>query len=96
MNLTGIRGIGSRAFENCERLESVVIPASVVNIGYDAFSNCTDLKRVSLPKGLKGKVDEERVFCYCHDDLKITYRDESAPAKKPTAKKADKKTAKKK
>ena len=92
----GVTSIGCEAFYDCRRLTGIAVPDSVMNIGNRAFAYCSRLTNVSLPKSLKGELDEEDVFCDCCDDLKITYRDESAPAKKPAAKKSAKKTTKKK
>lgn len=39
----GVKYIGAGAFQNCSRLHSVTIPASVCSIADDAFSGCTDL-----------------------------------------------------
>ncbi len=48
----GITKIGAAAFENCENLTRVDIPASVTQIGNSAFSGCKGLKSVTLPGGL--------------------------------------------
>lgn len=47
-----ITAIGDRAFENCARLESAVLPESVIRIGNGAFSGCAKLRSVTLPSGL--------------------------------------------
>ena len=57
-----VRSIGSYAFENCPKLESVTIaegarPQNYNNeyweIGSSAFWNCSSLKRVDIPDGVK-------------------------------------------
>ena len=40
---TGVTSIGSYAFHNCAKLESVTIPNTVASIGNSAFYYCTDL-----------------------------------------------------
>ena len=52
--------IGNRAFYNCRRLSSVIIPESVRAIGDEAFALCPQLD-VSIP-GTVSHVDE-RVAC---------------------------------
>ena len=50
--LTSGESIGSRAFENCDSLMSVIIPASVTSIGSNAFYNCTGLTSVTIGNGV--------------------------------------------
>ncbi|MBR6915162.1 MAG: leucine-rich repeat domain-containing protein, partial [Clostridia bacterium] len=45
----GVKAIGAGAFENCARLETVVIADSVESIGTSAFKNCTSLTSFSVP-----------------------------------------------
>ncbi len=47
-----IRTIGARAFMNCGRLETVVMPSKMLmgSIGESAFAQCTALKNITLPK----------------------------------------------
>ncbi|MBQ1671678.1 MAG: leucine-rich repeat domain-containing protein [Treponema sp.] len=44
--------IADRAFEGCEKLESVKISDSVQEIGAYAFRNCCSLKEIKLPEAL--------------------------------------------
>jgi len=44
--------INISAFENCENLESIVIPDGVATIGNNAFDNCSNLKSISIPKSV--------------------------------------------
>ena len=48
---TGLTEIPEQAFYACEKLESVVLPASVKVIGTGAFSQCA-LSGINLPEGL--------------------------------------------
>lgn len=45
----GVEFIGDYAFQNCEKLYSVVLPESVQGIGSYAFNNCGNLKEIILP-----------------------------------------------
>ncbi len=44
----GTSVIYQSAFSECEEIEAIVIPDSVVDIGVGAFSNCTKLKNVTI------------------------------------------------
>ena len=46
LDLTGVRGIGDRAFSNCFGLTSVTMPDGVTNIGGGAFDGCGNLSSV--------------------------------------------------
>ena len=46
---TGITGVPSFAFQNCENLVSIVIPDNVSTIGASAFSGCRSLPSLQLP-----------------------------------------------
>ena len=48
LDLTGIRGIGDRAFYGCSGLTGVTIGDSVMGIGDEAFDECRRLKRVMM------------------------------------------------
>ncbi len=52
LNLTGVRGIGSEAFEDCRGLTSVTIPDSVTSIGEYAFDDCSGLTSVTIGNGV--------------------------------------------
>ena len=55
---TLVESVGSRAFEGCSSLTSVLLPAtSVTSIGRSAFAKCTSLQSMSLPSRLK-TIDE--------------------------------------
>ncbi|MGI6194088.1 MAG: leucine-rich repeat protein [Clostridiales bacterium] len=44
--------IGNGAFSNCDSLESISLPESLINIGESAFSNCSNLKSIIMPSGI--------------------------------------------
>ena len=45
----GIETIGKyEVFKNCEALESINIPASLIDLGYHAFIGCTALKNITV------------------------------------------------
>lgn len=48
-----VTSIGASAFNGCENLKSVVIPASVNSIGSSAFECCSNLERVTFHEGLE-------------------------------------------
>ena len=41
--------IGTSAFKDCKKLETIVIPDSVISIGTAAFEGCNSLKSMTLP-----------------------------------------------
>ena len=48
-----VTAIADEAFKGCHKMNTVVIPDSVVQLGYGAFANCLCLTKVKLPEGLK-------------------------------------------
>ena len=53
LDLTGIRGIGEKAFYKCADLTgTVVIPYGVVGIGDSAFYGCSGITGVTIPAGV--------------------------------------------
>ena len=50
----GVKSIGSRVLDGCEKLETVILPKSLEKIGASAFSNCAALKTI----GYLGNKDE--------------------------------------
>lgn len=59
----GFHFIQEGAFQNQEKLETVILPDSLTEIQASAFENCTGLRRVTLPEGLKRIGD--RAFAGC-------------------------------
>ncbi len=48
-----VTGIGAKAFENCEVLETIEIPSTITSIGESAFSGCKNLSYVTFSEGLQ-------------------------------------------
>lgn len=47
-----VTAIGSRAFSNCSRLETITIPNSVITIESEAFAECSSLKSITIPNSV--------------------------------------------
>lgn len=58
-----ITEIGSDAFRNCSKLESVNIPSAVTEIGKGAFAFCEVFKEINIPNGVT--VIHDETFYYC-------------------------------
>ena len=48
-----VKAVGTRAFNNCTSLDSLIIEEGVETIGNSAFEACYNLRYVVLPEGLK-------------------------------------------
>ena len=48
-----VTGISNYAFNDCNRLSSIIIPHSITDIGDGAFKNCNSLTSFSIPEGVK-------------------------------------------
>ena len=48
----GTTMIGTRAFSECNNLESITIPDGVTSIGNSAFSDCTSLASITIPDSM--------------------------------------------
>ncbi len=62
---SGVTGVGSCAFEDCEALISAEISDSVTSIGRGAFESCSSLRSVTLPPDLQ--IIESSVFEGCYN-----------------------------
>ncbi len=54
--------IEANAFENCDKIETIKIPASVTSIGDYAFAGCTALTAIDIPEGV------EKIGAYAFKD----------------------------
>ena len=63
--------IESRAFQNCDRLVSVSIPASINYVGLEAFQGCRNLKTVTFEPSssplvfIRDEMSVSKTFCGC-------------------------------
>ena len=48
-----VKAVGSRAFNNCTSIDSLIIEEGVETIGNNAFEYCYNLRYITLPEGLK-------------------------------------------
>ena len=67
----GVTTIGDYAFNFCEGIQSVKIPASVTAIGNGAFQNCHSLTELTLPSELTSIGNGAFFGCYGLKSLKI-------------------------
>lgn len=58
------------AFEDCDTLTRIVLPASLKRLCRGAFENCTSLLEAQLPDGLEELQDD--AFEYCRSLQKVT------------------------
>ncbi|MDY6396366.1 MAG: leucine-rich repeat domain-containing protein [Treponema sp.] len=65
-------GIGSSAFELCQNLPNVTIPAGVTEIGWAAFADCDSLEVVDFAEGSECKTIGDGAFCECSNLKSIT------------------------
>ena len=65
-----VTAIGAHAFDNCIRLENIVIPKSVTMIGFGAFDGCRSLRRVVV-ENPNLQLDKQSVFFNCNPKLEI-------------------------
>lgn len=45
----GVKGIGSRGFDSCEKLIAIRLPNSITQLGENAFADCTGLSELVIP-----------------------------------------------
>lgn len=66
----GTKVIASRAFSDCENLNEVILPNSVISIGESAFWGCTGLASITIPNSVTSIGNE--AFAYCENLNHIT------------------------
>ena len=54
---TPVTRIGAGAFEGCDTVKEIVVPADVSDIGANAFAGCAALTRVNIPGGVTALAD---------------------------------------
>lgn len=69
-----VKTIGTKAFHNCQDLESITLPASLETIESGAFSSCRNLSEIKLPTSLKAI--QSSVFDGC-SSLETVFYDDS-------------------
>ena len=68
---TGLETVGNRAFENCQKLKSIVIPETVTNIEYRAFYNCMALESITLSPSLSSIGEEAFQYCTSLESISL-------------------------
>lgn len=48
-----VTSLMNHIFNECSKLEKIIIPGNVTDIGYEAFNNCVNLKTVILEEGVE-------------------------------------------
>lgn len=69
--LPEIEEIETETFNNCKKLEIVVLPNSVTKIGYAVFANCKKLKHVVWPANFKKIPDSTFLKCSSMEEFII-------------------------
>ena len=49
----GVTSIGNSAFELCQGLTTIELPASIVSLGHSAFERCKNLENIEIPSSVK-------------------------------------------
>lgn len=73
VTLTGMFDLPANAFENCNGIETVVLPEALVTIGDYAFNSCASLTSVTIPDGVQ--TIGYGAFEYCASLSSITIPD---------------------
>ena len=68
---TNVTTIGDRAFNNCSKLTSIVLPASITSIGIESFSWCTSLPTVNIPNGVTSIGNNAFNRCLCLTSISL-------------------------
>ena len=61
--MPNLKEISAGAFENCDSLETVTLPNSIITIGERAFYGCDTLQSVTLPTAIK--IIPKELFSQC-------------------------------
>ncbi len=69
----GLKRLDNNSFDNCFKMESIVIPMTVMEIGSEAFLNCQKLKSIELPQGFQ--IISRSMFDGCKSLAKILIPD---------------------
>lgn len=67
-----VTSIGEKAFADCIKLTSVIIPNSVINIGNKAFYDCYKLTSVTIPNSVISIGDNAFYDCYSLASVSIS------------------------
>ena len=64
-----IKSTKTGLFKNCKKLESIILPNTLININAETFKNCISLKNVYIPQNVE-KIGAS-AFCDCINLEKI-------------------------
>ncbi len=71
-----VTSIGTRAFNCCDKLTSVIIPDTVTTIGKRAFNECSELTSVTIPSSVTSIGDG--AFNQCRALVSVTFKGKPA------------------
>ena len=77
---TSLTTLYGNSFENCSKLESIVLPESIERIYYRAFRNCSSLTSINLPEYLDTLGDNAFDGCRALTTVTVTNPDPSTIA----------------
>lgn len=69
--MNGVTGISDYAFQSCDILATITLPATVTTIGECAFSGCSSLTEIILPAGLTTIGEAAFSGCSALKDMKV-------------------------